>query len=83
LSVIRSQGKHLLSVGLNGFINYLDVNTPDRPLRIVKVGSRWCLALLTSLQGAVKPVTSMCAKPETGHFYAGSYDGTVWSLLAR
>ena len=39
------QGKHLLSVGLNGYINYLDVNTPDRPLRIVKVlwcGVVWC-----------------------------------------
>ena len=31
------QGNHLLSVSLSGFINYLDVNNPAKPLRIVKV----------------------------------------------
>ena len=32
------QGSHLLSVSLSGFINYLDVNNPDKPLRVLRVG---------------------------------------------
>lgn len=31
------QGKHLLSVSLSGFINYLNVDDPTKPLRIIKV----------------------------------------------
>jgi len=31
------QGSHLLSVSVSGFINYLDVNNPDKPLRIIRV----------------------------------------------
>ena len=31
------QGSHLLSVSLSGFINYLDVNNPDKPLRVIRV----------------------------------------------
>lgn len=31
------QGQYLLSVSLSGFINYLDVNNPDKPLRVIKV----------------------------------------------
>lgn len=31
------QGSYLLSVSLSGYINYLDVNNPDKPLRIIKV----------------------------------------------
>lgn len=31
------QKDHLLSVSLSGYINYLDKNNPDRPLRILKV----------------------------------------------
>lgn len=31
------QGKHLLSVSLSGFINYLDVDNPQKPIRIIKV----------------------------------------------
>ena len=30
------QGEHLLSVSLSGFINYLDVNNPSQPLRVLK-----------------------------------------------
>ncbi|KAJ8269323.1 hypothetical protein COCON_G00119300 [Conger conger] len=30
------QNEHLLSVSLSGYINYLDKNNPDRPLRILK-----------------------------------------------
>lgn len=31
------QKDHLLSISLSGFINYLDKNNPDRPIRTVKV----------------------------------------------
>ncbi len=31
------QGDYLLTVSLSGFINYLDVNNPTTPLRIIKV----------------------------------------------
>lgn len=31
------QGNHLLSISLSGYINYLDKNNPNKPLRIVKV----------------------------------------------
>lgn len=34
------QGPHLISVSLSGFLNYLDVNNPSKPLRIVKVRSQ-------------------------------------------
>ncbi|KAG8240446.1 hypothetical protein J437_LFUL003160 [Ladona fulva] len=30
------QGQYLLSLSLSGFINYLDVNNPSKPLRIIK-----------------------------------------------
>ena len=31
------QGPHLISVSLSGYINYLDVNNPGTPLRVIKV----------------------------------------------
>lgn len=31
------QGQHLLSISLSGYINYLDKNNPDRPIRTIKV----------------------------------------------
>ena len=31
------QGDHIITVSLSGFINYLDVNNPTTPLRVVKV----------------------------------------------
>lgn len=34
------QKNHLLSVSLSGYINYLDRNNPDRPLRTIKVSRR-------------------------------------------
>ena len=41
------QKDHLLSISLSGYINYLDKNNPDRPLRTVKVGchSASCLVV--------------------------------------
>ena len=32
------QGDHIITVSLSGFINYLDVNNPTTPLRVIKVG---------------------------------------------
>ena len=31
------QGEYILSVSLAGFINYLDVNNPSKPSRVIKV----------------------------------------------
>jgi hypothetical protein len=31
-----AQGDHLISVSLNGYINYLDRANPDKPLRVVR-----------------------------------------------
>ena len=31
------QGPHMLSVSLAGYINYLDINNPNKPLKILKV----------------------------------------------
>lgn len=31
------QKEHLLSISLSGYINYLDKNNPDRPIRTIKV----------------------------------------------
>ena len=31
------QGSYLLSVSLSGYINYLDVNDPSKPLRVIRV----------------------------------------------
>jgi hypothetical protein len=33
------QGEYLLSMSLNGYINYLDINNPNKPLRVVQVES--------------------------------------------
>ena len=40
------QGSYLLSVSLSGFINYLDVNDPKKPLRVVKVRLETCALTL-------------------------------------
>ncbi len=39
------QGSHLLSVSVSGFINYLDVDNPDTPLRVIKVCARGCVCV--------------------------------------
>ena len=31
------QGPHLLTVSLSGYINYLDINNPQKPLRVLRV----------------------------------------------
>ena len=62
------QGKHLLSVSLSGFINYLDVNNPSKPLRVVK--------------GHNKSITAMAIQQQPGSssssfIFTGSHDGCV------
>lgn len=59
------QNNHLLSVSLSGFINYLDVNNPSKPLRVVK--------------GHNRTITSLTANTssETKEIYTGSCDGYI------
>lgn len=57
------QGEHLLSVSLSGFINYLDVNNPTKPLRIVK--------------GHNKPITVLGLSDDRSTIYTGSHDGAI------
>ncbi|XP_072933170.1 actin-interacting protein 1 [Epargyreus clarus] len=56
------QGKHLISVSLSGEINYLDVENPDKPLRVVA--------------GHNKPITCL-ALHGRGLLYTASHDGSV------
>lgn len=66
------QGNHLLSVSLSGFINYLDVNNPSKPLRVVKGHNRTITALAVN-----------SASEETLRIYTGSCDGYLTSWNPR
>ncbi|CAG7726267.1 unnamed protein product [Allacma fusca] len=57
------QGPHLLTVSLSGFISYLDVNNPTKPLRIVK--------------GHNKPITVLTVNEDRSRIFTGSHDGWV------
>lgn len=57
------QGEHLLTVSLSGFINYLDVNNPTKPLRVVK--------------GHNKPITALTLSDDRSTIYTASHDGAV------
>ncbi|KAK2705767.1 actin-interacting protein 1-like isoform X2 [Artemia franciscana] len=63
------QGQHLLSVSLSGFINYLDVNNPEKPLRVVK--------------GHNKPITALEVNRAKKSIYTASHDGfiTAWDAV--
>lgn len=60
-------GKHLISVSLSGFINYLDVENPSKPLRVVK--------------GHNKSITALAVHSDPGSnhktIYTGSHDGFI------
>ncbi|GLH10745.1 Protein will die slowly [Gryllus bimaculatus] len=60
------QGQYLLTVSVGGFITYLDVNNPNKPLRVVK--------------GHNKPITVLALSPDRSTIYTGSHDGhiTAW-----
>ncbi|KAJ8679892.1 hypothetical protein QAD02_015679 [Eretmocerus hayati] len=57
------QGNYVLSVSLSGFINYLDVNNPLKPLRVIK--------------GHNKPITVLTTSQDKSTIYTGSHDGYV------
>jgi WD40 repeat protein len=57
------QNEHLLTVSLSGFINYLDVNNPTKPLRVVK--------------GHNKPITVLELNEDRSLIFTGSHDGNV------
>lgn len=57
------QGEHLLTVSLSGFISYLDVNNPTKPLRVIK--------------GHNKPITVLGLSDDRSTIYTGSHDGAV------
>ncbi|XP_030620905.1 WD repeat-containing protein 1 isoform X2 [Chanos chanos] len=59
------QKNHLLSISLSGYINYLDKNNPDRPLRTVK--------------GHSKSIQSLTVHKNEGrsYIYSGSHDGHI------
>lgn len=66
------QGSHLLSVSLSGFINYLDKNNPNKPLRVVKGHNKSITAMtVASVDGVTDEKT----------IFTGSHDGFVthWS----
>lgn len=57
------QGPYLLTVSLSGFINYLDVNNPEKCIRIVK--------------GHNKPITVLELSEDRSNIFTGSHDGYV------
>jgi WD40 repeat protein len=57
------QGKFTLSVSLSGHINYLDLNNPNKPTRV--------------LYGHQKFITALAHSPATKEFYTGSYDSVI------
>jgi len=61
------QGNHLLSVSLNGKINYVDRNNNDKPLRVI--------------HGHNKAITSVVYDNNEKNFYTGSFDAvlTKWN----
>ncbi|XP_063903867.1 actin-interacting protein 1 [Zophobas morio] len=63
------QNEYLLTVSLSGFINYLDVNNPTKPLRIVK--------------GHNKPITVLELSEDRGTIFTGSHDGNVTRWTAE
>ncbi|CAL4141804.1 unnamed protein product, partial [Meganyctiphanes norvegica] len=61
-------GKHLISVGLNGFLNYLDPANPGKPSKVIK--------------GHNKPITRAALTADKCQLYSTAVDGTVivWDI---
>ncbi|XP_041639671.1 WD repeat-containing protein 1 [Cheilinus undulatus] len=59
------QKDHLLSISLSGYINYLDKNNPDRPIRVIK--------------GHSKSIQCLVVHNSKGqqYIYSGSNDGHI------
>ena len=62
------QGQHLVSLGLNGHLTYLDRNSPDRPIRVIK--------------GHNKFITAFAYDKNRNSVYTGSYDSVItrWNV---
>jgi len=62
------QGPHMVSLGLNGYLTYLDGNNPEVPLRVIK--------------GHNKFITSFAYDKNRHTVYTGSYDSIVtrWNV---
>ncbi|XP_078257493.1 WD repeat-containing protein 1 [Rhinoraja longicauda] len=64
--------KHLLSISLSGYINYLDKANPNKPLRVIK--------------GHTKSIQSLTVHTDDGKqsIYSGSHDGhmNIWDALS-
>jgi WD40 repeat protein len=62
------QGPHLVSLGLNGHLTYLNPNNPDVPIRVVK--------------GHNKFITSFAYDQNRNTVYTGSYDSIItrWNV---
>ncbi|KAK4313062.1 hypothetical protein Pmani_015581 [Petrolisthes manimaculis] len=56
-------GNYLLSVSLSGFINYLDLDNPSKPKKIIK--------------GHNKPITRLALSSDKNSLYTSGIDGTV------
>lgn len=67
------QEPHLLSVSLSGFINYLDKNTPNKPLRIIKGHNKSITALAVAKDKSSDEV----------RIFTGSHDGYVTNWSAK
>mmetsp|Transcript_149122 Transcript_149122/g.211924 ORF Transcript_149122/g.211924 Transcript_149122/m.211924 type:complete len:600 (+) Transcript_149122:24-1823(+) len=63
-----AQGEHLISVSLNGYINYLDKANPDTPLRVIR--------------GHSQNVTALGVSEDAGMMYTGSTEGRIcaWKI---
>ncbi|XP_070758346.1 WD repeat-containing protein 1 [Enoplosus armatus] len=59
------QKDHLLSISLSGYINYLDKNNPDRPIRTIKGHSK-SIQCVTVHKSEGRP-----------YIYSGSHDGHI------
>lgn len=57
------QNNYILTVSLSGFISYLDVNDPSKPLRVVK--------------GHNKPITALTLSEDRSQIFTASHDGFV------
>lgn len=62
------QNNYLLTVSLSGFINYLDVNNPSTPIRVIK--------------GHNKPITVLTLSEDRTRIFTGSHDGYVTDWCA-
>lgn len=73
---------------MSGFINYLDKDNPDKPIRVLRVGDTndilsltppLSLSLSISLlhQGQNKNLTSLAVSADASTIYAGSVEGRV------